>query len=123
MGVGHCPQHSPSAPLSVLHESIAFSKCGPHRDHWIFESAVPIGAFSRNTAWHLTLIVAPLASPTAESSHVPQPTGSFPFSRRQLPMTRAVFTDDLELLHVPRAISRSDVPHTSLHCREVLWLR
>ena len=55
---------------------------------------------------HLTLNVAPLASPTADSSPSPLiDTGPFT-SPKQLPTTRAVITT------YPQPISKSDVPHT-----------
>ena len=50
---------------------------------------------------HLTLSVAPLASPTADSSHLRSSTPALSLSPKQLPTTRAVITDDLDLLHVP----------------------
>ena len=71
---------------------------------------------------HLTLSAAPPASPTADSSHLPYRHRSFidtglslspkPFRRleRSSPTISTCFT-------YPQPISRSDVPHTSLHFR------
>jgi hypothetical protein len=97
--VGQRPRRLPSALLSVPDESIAFTKRGQHRDRQSFEPAFPVGP-SRSTAWVSNADAAPPALPTADPSHLPhrhRPS----FSRKQLPRTRAVITDDLDLFHVP----------------------
>jgi hypothetical protein len=43
--VSHRPQRLASPPLSIPDQSIAFTKCGQHRDRQSFEPAFPVGPF------------------------------------------------------------------------------
>ena len=78
---------------------------GPHADLRV--GAPDRRVLSAVTLGHPKMSVAPLV----DSSHLLIDTG-LSISRKQLPMTRSGHPDALDLLHVPPADFKSDVPYT-----------